>query len=97
MQGWNNLNRRYGASNVTFIVRVEFDRRTGLRENRLRRHFKRFFLPGALFVDRAVRDNVIYYANLTRARVRNESHVDIWLVKPSCFLRHNGVSRIHRV
>ena len=81
---------------MTFIVRVEFDR-AGLRENRLRRHFKRFFLPGALFVERAVRANVIHFANLTRAKVRNESSVDIWLVKPSCFLRHNGVSRIHRV
>ncbi len=23
--------------------------------------------------------------------------MDIWLTKPRCFLRHNGVSRIHRV
>ena len=27
---------------------------------------------------------------------RNHSHIDIW-VQPACFLRHNGISRIHRV
>ncbi len=68
-QGWRNLNRRYGASNVTFIVRVEFDR-VGLKQNRIRRHFKRFFLPGALFVDRATREQHIYWANLTLAKTR---------------------------
>ncbi len=90
------MNRRYGSSNVTFIVRVEFER-AGFKENRIRRHYKRFFLPGALFVERTARLNHVHHSNLTVAKVRDESAVDIWLTKPKCFLRHNGVARIHRV
>lgn len=60
------------------------------------RYYKRFWLPGAIFVERTTRHNRIYRPNVTLARVRNQSHVDIW-VKPKCFLRHNGPSRIHRV
>ena len=33
---------------------------------------------------------------LKHLKTRNHSHVDIW-VKPECFLRHHGPSRIHRV
>ena len=35
-------------------------------------------------------------SNLTVSKERTRSQVDIWVVAP-CFLRHHGVSRIHRV
>ena len=38
----------------------------------------------------------IFFRDLRHLKTRNHSHVDIW-VKPECFLRHNGPSRIHRV
>ena len=90
------MNRRFGTSNVTYVVRVEFERQ-GYKDNRIRRHFKRFWLPGAMWVERSVRSHMVHHSNLTVAKTRNLSHVDIWLVKPKCFIRHNGIARIHRV
>ena len=37
-----------------------------------------------------------YFREVDHLKRRHQSHVDIW-VEPSCFLRHNGVSRVHRV
>ena len=34
--GWENLNKKYGKSNITAIVRVEFSR-VGFRENRVKK------------------------------------------------------------
>ena len=57
--GWNMTNDMFGMSNVSFIVRAEFSKK-GFRENRIRRYFKRFWLPGALWVERIIRDQHIY-------------------------------------
>ena len=57
--GWNMTNDKYRAVNITYIVRVEFDN-AGFKENRIRRHFKRFWLPGAIWVERSTRDQNIY-------------------------------------
>lgn len=92
---WDNINKRYGMTNITYIVRIEF-KRQGFKENKIKRHFKRFWLPGANWVERNIRSNHIYRSNITEIKVRNQSHVDLW-VYPKCFLRHHGISRIHRV
>ena len=57
---WNMTNDKFWASNITYIVRVEFSN-VGFRENRIRRHFKRFWLPGSLWVERSIRDQNIYH------------------------------------
>ena len=57
--GWNMTNDKFRSSNVTFIVRVELSNKK-FKENRIRRHFKRFWLPGAVWVERSVRDQNIY-------------------------------------
>lgn len=92
---WENVNKGYGAANVTYVVRIEF-KRDGYRDNRVKRHYKRFWLPGAIHVERVPHSRHVVRANLTEAKVRNVSHVDLW-VWPKCFLRHHGISRIHRV
>eukprot|EP00094_Tigriopus_californicus_P000990 TCALIF_00958-PA protein Name:"Protein of unknown function" AED:0.30 eAED:0.30 QI:77/1/0/1/1/0.5/2/0/489 len=92
---WDNINKRYGMTNITYIVRIEFQRQ-GFKENKIKRHFKRFWLPGANWVERNIRSNHIYRSNITQIKVRNQSQVDLW-VYPKCFLRHHGISRIHRV
>ena len=94
-KGWDEINEKYGATNTTFIVRVEFERHN-LKENRIKKHFDRFWLPGSIYVERNIRHKQVYGTNLTLAKSRNQSHVDIW-VEPRCFLRHHGISRIHRV
>ena len=58
--GWDDMNKKYSMANVSFIVRVEFARDGTYKENRLKRHFKRFWLPGAIWVERNVRFNLIY-------------------------------------
>jgi len=97
--GWLDVNRRYGVNNVTFLIRVEFEARGGdFREGRLRKRYRRFLLPGALWVELATRQMVIHKAsNLSDVKVRNRSSVDVWLIKPRCFIRHHGVQRIQRV
>ena len=57
--GWNMTNDKFRSSNVTYIVRVELSNKK-FKENRIRRHFKRFWLPGAVWVERSVRDQNIY-------------------------------------
>ena len=57
--GWNMTNDKFRATNISYIVRVEFAH-SGFRENRIRRHFKRFWLPGARWVERTTRDQNIY-------------------------------------
>jgi len=93
--GWNMTNDKFRATNISYIVRVEFANQ-GFRENRIRRHFKRFWLPGATWVERSIRDQNIYNRDVEHIKRKNHSHVDIW-VEPACFLRHHGISRIHRV
>lgn len=93
--GWDKVNDKYGVSNVTYIVRLEF-KRAGLRDNRIKRHFKRYWLPGAVWVELSTRTQLIHHANLTVAKEKKVSVVDIWVV-PQCFLRHNGMTRVHRV
>ena len=39
-RGWDKVNRKYGATNVTFLVRVEFDRWT-YKHNRLHKTFQK--------------------------------------------------------
>lgn len=93
--GWNMTLDRFRASNISYIVRVEF-KNIGFKENRIKRHFKRFWLPGAQWVERTTRDQNIVNKKVEHVKTRNHSHVDLW-VEPYCFLRHNGISRIHRV
>ena len=38
----------------------------------------------------------ILFRDVEHIKRKNHSHVDIW-VEPACFLRHHGISRIHRV
>ena len=95
-EAWKDINEKYGASNVTYIVRIEFARSATLREKKIRKHFRRFWLPGVIWAERNVRHNNMYFGNLTLSKARNSSQIDLW-VEPKCFLRHNGVSRIHRV
>ena len=57
--GWNLTNDKFRANNVSYIVRIEFSKRN-FKENRIKRHFKRFWLPGALWVERNTRDQNIY-------------------------------------
>ena len=54
------MNKKYSMGNVSYVVRVEFARDGTYKENRLRRHFKRFWLPGAIWVERDVRHHHIY-------------------------------------
>ena len=56
---WKNINKKYGSSNVTYIVRIEFQR-LNFRENRVKRHFKRFWLPGAIWVERTTQSSHMY-------------------------------------
>lgn len=93
--GWDELNEKYGYSNVTYVVRIEFDPST-VKENKIRRHFKRFWLPGAFWVELSPRHKLIYRHGLNATKSMISSHVDLW-VEPRCFLKHHGVSRIHRV
>ena len=58
--GWDDMNKKYSMGNVSYIVRVEFARDGTYKENRLKRHFKRFWLPGAIWVERNVRFHHIY-------------------------------------
>ena len=58
-EGWNMLNDHFNVANVSYVVRVEFAQQ-GFKENRIKRHFKRFWLPGALWVERTTRDQNIY-------------------------------------
>ena len=64
-EGWNMVNDKFRSLNVSYIVRIEF-RRHGFKENRLKRHFKRYWLPGALWVERSVRKQNILarYVNM---------------------------------
>ena len=55
---WDMFNDKFRALNVSYIVRIEFSRR-GYKENRVKRHFKRYWLPGALWVERVVRNQNI--------------------------------------
>lgn len=57
--GWKMINDKFRHENITFIVRVEFAN-TGFKKNRIRRHFRRFWLPGAIFVERNARDQNVY-------------------------------------
>ena len=41
-EGWDSINQQFGAENVTFIVRVEFEL-AGFKENRIKRRFKHFW------------------------------------------------------
>ena len=56
--GWDLINDRYRAMNISYIVRIEFARK-GFRESKVRRHFKRYWLPGALWVERSIRNQNI--------------------------------------
>ena len=40
--GWDVLNAHFGANNVTYIVRVEFEL-SSFKENRIRRRFRLFW------------------------------------------------------
>ena len=95
-EGWKDTNEKYGSSNITYIIRIELARSATLREKRIQKHFRRFWLPGVIWSERNVRHNNMYFGNLTISKARNSSQIDLW-VEPKCFLRHNGVSRIHRV
>jgi hypothetical protein len=94
-EGWENAHKRFGATNVTFVVRVSF-RGMGFREQRLRKRYLRFWLPGAFHVELVSVQEAVFLPNLTEWRARNRSQVDIW-VTPECFVRNNGVERVHRV
>ncbi|QQP39487.1 Uncharacterized protein FKW44_020381 [Caligus rogercresseyi] len=93
--GWESENEAYGASNVTWIVRVEFGR-SGFKENKLRRHHRRYWLPGVKWVERNERVLYTHGNNLSLARRKTRSCLDIW-VEPVCFLKHNGIARIYRI
>ena len=41
-EGWDSLNQQFGSSNISFIVRVEFELST-FKENRIKRRFKLFW------------------------------------------------------
>ena len=41
-EGWDSLNEQFGSSNISFIVRVEFELST-FKENRIKRKFKLFW------------------------------------------------------
>ena len=93
---WKDINEKYGSSNVTYIVRIEFSRTAMLKERKIKKHFRRFWLPGVIWAERNVRHNNVYFGNLTLSKARNNSQIDLWVI-PKCFLRHNGISRIHRI
>ena len=82
--GWDDMNKKYSMGNVSYIVRVEFARDGTYKENRLKRHFKRFWLPGAIWVERNVRFHHIY-----RCRQDGKSPTDmkyIYSVRGQYFL-----------
>ena len=93
---WKHFNEKYGSSNITYIVRIEFTRNAMLKEKKIKKHFRRFWLPGVIWAERNIRHNNMYYGNLTLSKARNNSQIDLWVI-PKCFLRHNGISRIHRI
>ena len=93
---WKSFNERHGSSNITYIIRIEFTRNAITKEKKLKKHFRRFWLPGVIWAERNVRHNNMYYGNLTLSKARNSTQIDLWVI-PKCFLRHNGISRIHRI
>uniref|UniRef100_A0A0K2SZH6 Uncharacterized protein n=1 Tax=Lepeophtheirus salmonis TaxID=72036 RepID=A0A0K2SZH6_LEPSM len=93
--GWDKENEAYGYENITWIVRVEF-KRESYRENKMLRHHRRFWLPGVKWVELSERTLYTHRTNLSLARRKTQSHLDIW-VEPVCFLKHNGIARIYRI
>lgn len=93
--GWEKINRKYGVSNITYIVRIHFDR-WRYRHNRLKKAYHRFWIPGALWVEKFDVGKNFYSRKFNHTRSRSTSSIDIW-VEPQCFLRNHGISRIYRV
>ena len=93
---WKDFNEQYGSSNVTYIVRIELTRNAMLKEKKIKKHFRRFWLPGVIWAERNIRHHNMYYGNMSLSKARNNSQIDLWVI-PKCFLRHNGISRIHRI
>ncbi|XP_023334151.1 uncharacterized protein LOC111705736 [Eurytemora carolleeae] len=93
--GWDRMNRKYGVSNITYIVRIEFDRWT-YRRNRLEKTYHRFWIPGTVWVNKIEIGKHYYNSKFNYTRSRNTSVIDLW-VEPICFLKNHGVSRIYRV
>lgn len=94
-QGWKDTNRKFQVGNISIIVRVEFDR-FRYRHNRIKKTYKRFFIPGAHWIGITERGQHYYDKNFHYTRSKNSSSLDLW-VEPVCFLKNNGISRIYRI
>jgi len=92
---WKDTNRQYQVSNVSIIVRLEFDR-FRYRHNRIKKTYKRFFIPGAHWIGITERGQHYYNKKFHFTRSKNSSSLDLW-VEPVCFLKNNGISRIYRI
>jgi len=93
--GWKDTNRQYQVSNISIIVRLEFDR-FRYRHNRIKKTYKRFFIPGTHWIGISERGQHYYNKNFHFTRSKNSSALDLW-VEPVCFLKNNGISRIYRI